>query len=225
MNRPMQRSDMAALAASGEVTEDEIYEAGYRWHFAANAWAISPEAVGRKFVPSRRYRGLDGKWHDTRRDGGRRFAVSPQQYSAFAEQTKNALDDLSDGRDATILNSLGEVSNEIGSPGTLKPSGKIKGGVGLLHIVYSRMVKDGASLADAVDVAIKVADTVESGSETEVRGNKHHNRKGDIEAVVAVNPDTRKPVLTGYEIRADESGGENPASSDLRMLPPPLKDD
>ena len=48
---------MAALAASGEVTQDEIYETGYRWHFAANAWAISPEAVGRKFIPSRRYRG------------------------------------------------------------------------------------------------------------------------------------------------------------------------
>ncbi len=25
------------------------------------------EVVGQKFVPSRRYRGLDGKWHDTRR--------------------------------------------------------------------------------------------------------------------------------------------------------------
>lgn len=56
-NRPLQSDEMAALAASGEVTQDEIYETGYRWRFAANAWAISPEAVGRKLVPSRRYRG------------------------------------------------------------------------------------------------------------------------------------------------------------------------
>ena len=75
-NRPLQSDEMAALAASGEVTQDEIYETGYRWHFAANAWVISPEAVGRKFVPSRRYRGLDGKWHDTRHDGEQRYAVA-----------------------------------------------------------------------------------------------------------------------------------------------------
>ncbi|MBR1837590.1 MAG: hypothetical protein IJ783_09920 [Kiritimatiellae bacterium] len=36
---------------------------------------------------------------------------------------------------------------------------------------------------------------------------------------------TSKPVLTGYEIRAGESDGEIPASSDLRTLPPSLKDD
>ncbi len=78
-NRPLQSDEMAALTAPGEVTQDEIYETGYRWHFAANAWAISPEAVGRKFFPSRRYRGLDGKWHDTRRDGGRMFAAEAQR--------------------------------------------------------------------------------------------------------------------------------------------------
>ena len=78
-NRPLQSDEMAALAEASEVTGDEIYETGYRWHFAANAWAISPEAVGRKFVPFCRYRGLDGKWHDTRRDGGRRFQAEAQR--------------------------------------------------------------------------------------------------------------------------------------------------
>ena len=33
------------------------------------------------------------------------------------------------------------------------------------------------------------------------------------------------PVLTGYEIHADGTGGEIPASPDLRTVPVPLRED
>lgn len=62
-NRPILRDDMARLAASGEVSEDDIYETGYRWSPFLRAWVVQPEMKGQKFTPNGRYMGLDGEWH------------------------------------------------------------------------------------------------------------------------------------------------------------------
>lgn len=61
-DRPILRDDMARLAASGEVTEDDIYETGYRWSPFLRAWVVQPELKGQKFTPNGRYMGLDGEW-------------------------------------------------------------------------------------------------------------------------------------------------------------------
>ena len=146
-------------------------------------------------------------------------------FSQLGEQAQTAVRALADGRDATIRNEYGEIEYNIGSPGRIRPNGKIKGGVGLMHIVYARMAKDGATLDEALHIAMLVADALENGEEVNVAGNKHYYRKGDIEALFAINPDTKKPVLTGYRIGAEESDGAIPASSDLQALPPPRKED
>lgn len=94
-----------------------------------------------------------------------------------------------------------------------------------MHIVYARMAKDGASLEEALHIAMLVADALENGKEVDVIGNKHYYRKGEVEAIFAINSDNSKPVLTGYKIGAVESDGAIPTSSDLLTFPPPRKED
>ena len=150
---------------------------------------------------------------------------SVQSMSQLGEQANAAIRELSTGKDAVIHNSYGDITYGIGETGKLTANGRIKGGWGLMHIVYSRMAKDGATLNDALDIAMLVADALENGTESEVRHNKHYYQKDGIEAVFAINQDTSKPVLTGYRIREDESDGAILASHDLRTIPPPRKED
>ncbi|MBR4604560.1 MAG: hypothetical protein IKO43_06930, partial [Kiritimatiellae bacterium] len=139
-------------------------------------------------------------------------------------QSQRAVQELAQGRDAVIRNEYGDIEYNIGRPGKIAESGKIKGGIGLMHIVYARMVKDGATLEEALHTAMFVADALETGREVNIQYNKHYFRKGDIEAIFAINPGSDKPVLTGYKIRAGEPNGAIRASSGLRTIPPPRKE-
>ncbi|MBR3583580.1 MAG: hypothetical protein IKO01_09110 [Kiritimatiellae bacterium] len=61
-DRPILRDDMARLSASGELSEDDIFETGYRWSPFLRAWVVQPELKGQTFTPNGRYMGLDGEW-------------------------------------------------------------------------------------------------------------------------------------------------------------------
>ncbi len=61
-DRPILSEDMARLAAWGELTEDDIYETGYRWSPFLRAWVVHPELKGQRFTPNGGYMGLDGTW-------------------------------------------------------------------------------------------------------------------------------------------------------------------
>ncbi|MBQ6457767.1 MAG: hypothetical protein IJJ51_03085, partial [Kiritimatiellae bacterium] len=155
-------------------------------------------------------------------DDGRRFSVV--SLDQLGVQSQRAVQELAQGRDAVIRNEYGDIEYNIGRPGKIAESGKIKGGIGLMHIVYARMAKDGATLEEALHTAMLVADALETGREVNIQYNKHYFRKGDIEAIFAINPGSDKPVLTGYKIRAGEPNGAIRASSGLRTIPPPRKE-
>ncbi|MCQ2604225.1 MAG: hypothetical protein MJ215_04180, partial [Spirochaetia bacterium] len=113
-----------------------------------------------------------------------------------------ALEPLGEGQTATIKSRAleGEVQYEIGKIG--------KKGHGLLHIIEQRMVKDGRSLDEAVDVAIAVAESVADGELVKEEQNTRHLDKNGIRAIVAIN-DKNKNVITGYEVKEDESSDAN----------------
>ena len=188
-----------------------------KWANAAKAITLDPvtyDDAGNVIPLSQRF---------NRKNTDIRYSV--QSMSQLGEQANAAIRELSTGKDAVIHNSYGDITYGIGETGKLTANGRIKGGLGLMHIVYSRMAKDGATLNDALDIAMLVADALENGTESEVRHNKHYYQKDGIEAVFAINQDTSKPVLTGYRIREDESDGAILASHDLRTIPPPRKED
>ena len=90
--------------------------------------------------------------------------------------------------------------------------------MGLAHIVESRTAKDGATLDEAIDVAIKVASAAESGKVTTERYNTKHLDEDGVRAIVAFMPDGSR-VITGYEISADGLGGANRRSPNPKSPP------
>ena len=90
--------------------------------------------------------------------------------------------------------------------------------MGLAHVVESRMTKDGATLDEAIDVAIKVASAAESGKVTTERYNTKHLDKDGVRAIVAFMPDGSR-VITRYEISADGLGGANRRSPSPKSPP------
>ena len=114
----------------------------------------------------------------------------------------SALQDIADGKGYGIVHNAeyGDIEYPLGRMG--------KRGMGLAHIVESRMAKDGATLDEALDVAIKVAAAAESGRTTTERYNTKHLDKDGVRAIVAFMPDGSR-IVTGYEISAVGAGGAN----------------
>ena len=102
--------------------------------------------------------GLDGEWHG---EEGARLSVASQKSIV-------ALEEIATGKEYGILHNdkFGEIQYPLGRIGELRPNGKVKGGLGLLHIVSEQMRKDGATIDEAIDIAINVGVSAQIGEET-----------------------------------------------------------
>ena len=125
------------------------------------------------------------------------------RWSKAMENSFNALSSLAAGEAFGVLHNAkyGEIRYPLGKLG--------KGGFGFLHIVEQRIRKDGATLDDAIDVALRVGVSAEIGEETAARYNTRHLDFDGVRAIVAVDKD-EKPIITGYAIGktgAEESDG------------------
>lgn len=187
---PLDREEMAELAASGQVAETDIYETGYRWDPSLGCWRVWPECRNQPFDPNGPYMGLDGKW---RGDAARKAVAGRHSLVALQE--------IASGKEYGILHNdrFGEIRYPLGKAG--------KGGLGFLHIVEHRM-NGGASLGEAIETAIRVGMAAEIGEETFSKYNTHHLDADGVRAIIAVMPDNTI-VITGYEIDADETAAAN----------------
>ncbi len=112
----------------------------------------------------------------------------------------DVMEGLANGEPSVTLHNAeyGEIEYPIGKMG--------KGGHGMLHIVEQRMKKDGATLDDAVEIAVRVGESAERGRVTMERLNTKHFDKDGVRAIVAFS-ENGNPIVTGYEIEAGEQGG------------------
>ena len=139
---------------------------------------------------------------------------------------RTAMEEIADGaQSATIENAeVGKIGYPLGAFGEMTDGGRIRHGLGFLHIVYSRMAKDGASLDEAVATAIRVAESAANGEQTRNTGNRIWLDKDGIRAVVARNADGQK-IITGYEIYAEEPWTTSRANHGRKRHPTPRLDD
>ena len=144
----------------------------------------------------------------------------------YSVGVRRAMRDIAGGRGRGIVHNpeYGDIDFPLGSFGRVTQNGNIRHGLGLLHIVFARMAKEGASLDDAVQTAIEVADAAESGVTTRDEKNRLWLGRNGVRAVVAKNADGKK-VITGYEIYADEPKVTNRASFGSDDLPTPRSED
>lgn len=126
--------------------------------------------------------------------------------------SRQALQDIANGKEYGVLQNTkyGEIRYPLGKMG--------KGGYGLLHIVESRMQRDGNTIDEAIDIAIKVGAAVEIGIQTASQHNTRHFDYDNVRAIIALMPDGNK-VITGYEIKADDSPVANQRADDLQSTP------
>ena len=148
-------------------------------------------------------------------------AITPEMMTReeFAHSL-SALSDIASGKPYGVLHhpELGEIRYPMGSFGTVRANGNSRGGSGFLHIVQERMRKDGATLEEAIDIAIRVGVSAQVGEETRTDMNTHWLDADGVRAIVAVT-DTGTPVITGYEIGAGGNGAAFPPSPSLQSAP------
>lgn len=146
--------------------------------------------------------------------------VIEQKAEGAATHAAEALSAIADGKPYGILHNekYGEIQYPLGKIGKEKQSGKTKGGFGFLHIVAERMKKDGATLDEAIDVARRVGVAAEIGTETRSVMNTHWLDHDGVRAIIAIKEDG-KPIITGYEIRADGDLAAFPPSKPLQSRP------
>ena len=152
--------------------------------------------------------------------------VNGEQRHSVAASVYDAMNALANGeKNATIENAeFGNISFPLGSFGKVTPSGNIRHGIGLLHIVFARMAKEGATLDEAVNTAIGVAEAAAIGRATRDEKNRLWLDKDGTRAVIAKNADGKK-IITGYEIYAEEPKVTNRASFGSDKLPTPRLED
>jgi len=127
-------------------------------------------------------------------------------YSLSMRNSLDALEAIANGAPYGVLHNAkyGEIHYPLGRMG--------KKGMGFLHIVEERMRKDGKSLDEALDVAIRVGISAEIGNESAAKMNTRWLDYGGTRAIVALTDDGN-PIITGYEISADDSEAAYPSSS------------
>lgn len=139
-------------------------------------------------------------------DNAGTFSARPDiRYSVSLEHSLDALQSIADGGEYGVLHNgrYGEIRYPLGRPG--------KGGMGFLHIVEERMRKDGATLDEAIDTAIRVGQAAEIGEETSSRMNTRHLDYEGTRAIIALT-ENGNPIITGYEISADEPPAAYPST-------------
>lgn len=209
-NKPILQTDMAQLSASGQLSEADIYETGYRWSPLLRCWTVRPECRNQPFTSNGPYMGLDGEW----KGGEARAMVAATRHSL------EALEDIANGKEFGILHNAtyGEIHYPLGKFGRIKKNGKTDGGLGLLHIVSERMRKDGATVEEALETALRVGIAAEIGEETASIENTRWLDFEGTRAIIALT-DNGNPIITGYEIRADETPAAFPSSEALQRRP------
>ncbi len=187
-------------------------------------WNAMSETSHEEFIEDLNGEGYDGITLEDAEFGGKSFVLlEPTQIKSATDNTgefgpsadirysvvrgategvRNALRHIADGEDHGVIHNAeyGDIEYPLGRTG--------RRGMGLAHIVESRKGKDGATLDEAIDVAIKVASAAESGRTTTERYNTKHLDKDGVRAIVAFMPDGSR-IITGYEISADGRGGAN----------------
>ena len=142
---------------------------------------------------------------------GRNDGIRFKRNAAF-EHSLDALQSIADGADYGVLHNAkyGEIRYPKGRTG--------KGGMGFMHIVQNRMEKDGATIDEAIDTAIKVGQAVEIGEETAERLNTRHFDYDGVRAIVAWR-ENDKAVITGYEINEGDSAAAVRRAEELAPRP------
>ena len=92
-----------------------------------------------------------------------------------ASHSLDALSAIANGADFGLLHNdrFGEIQYPLGRLGKDNGKGKRKGGMGFLHIVQERMLKDRATLDEAIEIALKVGIAAELGVESRSVMNTH----------------------------------------------------
>lgn len=207
-------------------------------------WNAMSETPHEEFIEDLNGEGYDGITLEDAEFGGKSFVLlEPTQIKSATDNTgefgpgadirysvgraaRTAMEEIADGaQSATIENAeVGKIGYPLGAFGEMTDGGRIRHGLGFLHIVYSRMAKDGASLDEAVATAIRVAESAANGEQTRNTGNRIWLDKDGIRAVVARNADGQK-IITGYEIYAEEPWTTSRANHGRKRHPTPRLDD
>ncbi|MBQ6471562.1 MAG: strawberry notch C-terminal domain-containing protein [Victivallales bacterium] len=127
-----------------------------------------------------------------------------------AAQTFAAMRELADGSHSVPLErpEIGEIQYDLGRTGSR--------GYGLLHIVEQRMKKNGYSLEEAAEVAVRTGLSAVLGVEEKAYFNKHLYAHGGVRAVVAFDNELSRPVITGFVVGTDAT---NMKGEDGRQMP------
>ena len=130
---------------------------------------------------------------------------------AAESHARSALADIAAGKPYGILHNpkYGEIRYPLGKSGA--------GGMGFLHIIEHRM-NGGASLDEAINTAIRVGEAAEIGKETMARMNTRHFDYNGTRAIVAID-EMENPIITGYEIDADETAAAHRRAAELAPHP------
>ncbi len=124
------------------------------------------------------------------------------------ERSVHAIESAIDQGSGIISNpELGEIQYNFGTQG--------EKGQGIAHIIQKRM-SDGASLDDAAEIAVRVGISASIGKITETQRNKRFIDYDGVRAIVALNSETHKLIVTGYEINADDLAVANRRAANLR---------
>ena len=236
MREPVTFDEMAAIRkANRAITTGVMMERGYRRDQRLGVWKYCKDLdkpLDERDKPQKPYVGTDGETHDPAAEAAKGAEsdlaghetieaeqdaeAGTQRHLMVASAKRHslaALEDIASGKEyGTLHNSVyGEIRYPLGRMG--------KNGMGFLHIVEQRMRKDGATLEEAIETAQRVGIAAEIGVETASRKNTRWLDHEGTRAIIALT-DNGNPIITGYEISADETPAAYPSTDAL--LPTPL---
>ena len=119
---------------------------------------------------------------------------------------------------AMFRNGLGWVDFVWGSEGVIKPSGRTKGAMGLVHLLEARQRKDGLAMPEVAQLLDKVVQTIASGQEFD-RAQVGLSTRVGVEHESTIVWLTRREgsnawIVTGYEkTPSDTTAGRATAAS------------
>lgn len=154
--------------------------------------------------------------------GGVQFSLSPMKsIDANVRRGLNslakALDEKTTVHRAMFRNGLGWVDFVWGDVGTIKPSGRTKGAMGISHILEARQRKDGMTEAEAVQLLNDVVNTIASGAEvsrTELgSATRVRVERGDTLVWLTKQKGSNAWVVTAYEKNPDGAGAGRATSA------------
>lgn len=119
------------------------------------------------------------------------------------EALATALNDKTTVHRAMFRNGLGWVDFVWGSEGAIKPNGRTKGGMGLVHILEARQRKDGLTEQESVSFLGEVVDAIALGAEFNRKEVAQSTRVGIEHDKTIVwltkNNGSNAWIVTGYE--------------------------